>query len=196
MNSSSYLITAIFLLAWNAPAPPPASADIPAPIKKQESRIVAPVVIRHGAIRGEGRSIQAKIIVPRSLLAGGDADARPKLPANGAIIPPLPSRNEEARSDTPPYGTVVAGLAMSLAAVSLVFVVRGNRVAKTAALAVLGGALVVAGFGIARADLAPAPRNNRPVPAPAPAPAPRADISEIVIELTDNGNTVTLQLAQ
>ena len=144
MNASSYLITLVFLLAWNAPAP----ADIPAPARKQENRIVAPVVIRHGPIRGEGRSIQAKIIVPRSLLSGGDADARP-------IIPPLPGRDEEARSNTPPYGTVVAGLAMSLAAVSLVFVVRSNRIAKTAALTVLSGALLVAGYGIARADLAP-----------------------------------------
>jgi len=189
MNASSYLITLVFLLAWNAPAP----ADIPAPARKQENRIVAPVVIRHGAIRGEGRSIQAKIIVPRSLLAGGDADARPKLPANGTIIPPLPGRNEEARSNTPPYGTVVSGLAMSLAAVSLVFVVRGNRIAKAAALAVLSGALFITGYGIARADLVP----GRPLgPAPQNAPAPRADGSEIIIELTDNGNTVTLQLAQ
>ncbi len=194
MNGTCCALAALFLLACSAPAP----ADIPVPVRRQESRVVAPVVIRHGAIRGEGRSVQAKIVVPRSLLAGGDGGdhIRPKRSGTGTFIPPPPSPNEEARSHLPPYGTVVAGLAMSLAAVSLVFVVRGNRIAKTAALVVLSGALVVAGYGIAEADIAPGPRPNRPLPAPAPAPALRADGGEIIIELTDNGDTVTLQLAQ
>jgi hypothetical protein len=74
---------------------------------------------------------------------------------------------------------------MSLAAVSLVFVVRGNRGTKTTALAVLAGALVLSAFSAASADLIPG-RPNGPVPAPA----------EIVIELVDDGDAVTLQLVR
>ena len=74
-------------------------------------------------------------------------------------------------------------LAMSLAAASLVFVVRSGRTGKTAAVAVLVGAVVLGIFGAAQADLIPG-RLDGP---------PRQDI---VIELADEGDTVILQVVR
>jgi hypothetical protein len=70
----------------------------------------------------------------------------------------------------------------------VVFVVRGNRGTKTTALAVLAGAIVLGAFSAASADLIPG-RPNGPAPRPAPA-------GEIVIELVEDGDTVTLQLGR
>jgi hypothetical protein len=84
-------------------------------------------------------------------------------------------------------GTVIAGLALSLAAVSAVFVFRGNRGTKTAALALLAGALVLGGWSIAQADLAVPPAGpRRPVEEP----------KIVVIELAEDGDSVTLLLAK
>lgn len=199
MNARLYLITG--LAAWSLCAT--ALGDIPNPNRRQQNRditdnrVVAPVVIKHGPIRGEGRSVQAKIVIPRAYLpgdAGGAVGApAPTAPAPAApaapaprikLIPPKP----EARSTTPPFGTVIAGIAMSLAAVSVVFVARGKRVTKTAALATLSASLVVTGFGIAQADVA---GQKRPIP-----PGSVEPLNEIVVELSDFGESVTLLLAR
>jgi hypothetical protein len=171
-------------------------ADIPNPRRQserqpdrpQETRIVAPVVIRNGGIRGEGRSIQAKIVIPRHLLPAGEEVIRPRR----GTTAPLP---EEARAGTP-LRTIVAGVAMSLAAVSMVFVIRGNRNFKTAAVAAFAGIIVLGGLGIAVADIAPSPRPRPQANAPAPPPRIANADSEIVIELSDEGDTVTLLLAR
>jgi hypothetical protein len=178
MNGLAFLAAGSLILAWNPMVP----ADIPAPPKKDESRIVAAVTIKHGAIKGEGRGVQAKIIIPKSLVhAGGKAGGAPPAAAPRTGNAPAADR----QSNLPPLGTVIAGLAISLAAVSVVFIVRGNRSTKTAALAVLAGAMVLGAFGVANADLI--------APGRGPAPPP---LGEIVIELADGGDTVTLLLAK
>jgi hypothetical protein len=176
MNGIGYVASAALLLVWN----PIARANAPAPPPKPETRVVAPLTIKRGEIRGEGRAVQAKITIPKKLVHAGP-------PAAGAAPPvPAPAAAPRAREQAGiPYGTIIAGLAMSAAAVSLVFVVRGSRTTKTTALAVLAGALILGAFSAAQADLIPG-RPNGPVPPPA----------EIVIELVEDGEAVTLQLAR
>ena len=164
-------------------------ADVPAPPPKREERVVAPVSIVRGAIRGEGRSVQAKIRIPKHLVHGGGfgAPAAEPVPPPGRVPPrgiEPPAPRAEDRSSLPPFGTIVAGLAMSLAAVSVVFVARGNRTGKTVAMAIFAGAVVLGVYGAATADLI--------VPGRGPRPAP----PEIVIELVDEGDEVTLFLSR
>lgn len=185
MNALVHCTTAAVILAWN----PIALPNVAPPPKAPETRVVAPLTIKRGEIRGEGRAVQAKITIPKKLVhAGGPAGAGAApaaAPAPRIPEPRFPNAREQAGV---PYGTVIAGLAMSLAAVSLVFVVRGNRGTKTTALAVLAGALVLGAFSAANADLIPG-RSRLPIP-----PGPPAE--EIVIELVDDGDAVTLQLVR
>jgi hypothetical protein len=173
MNSLVLVTTASVLLGWNV-GPPPPVAEREAP---QEHRVQAPVTIKSEVLKGEEKSVKAKIVIPRALVhAAGVQGAAP--PAAGA----RPGSREQGSL---PMGTVIAGLALSLAAVSAVFVFRGNRSTKTAALALLAGAVVLGALGVAQADLAPpGERSNRP-------PA-----QNIVIELSDDVETVTLILAK
>jgi hypothetical protein len=173
MNGLAFL-TSTLLVAWNPIAPP----EIPKPPQEQV-RVVTPVIVKHGAIPGAGANVVAKIIIPRGLVHawGGGGAAPPK-----AGSPPPAA---EKQSNIPPLGTVIAGLAMSLAAASMVFIARGNRSGRTVALAVLAGAMILAAYGVASADI--------PVPGRGPRPEPPR---EIVIELADGGDTVTLLLAK
>lgn len=183
---NAYLAVTALVLAWNAPPPP----EAPQPPAAQENRIVAPLIIKNNAIRGEGRSIQAKILIPRNLLAG-NAEAVKAAASVPGLNPAASSR--EVRSTTPALNTVIAGLAISLAMVSLVFVLRGNRITKVAAVAALAVSMVLTGIGILRADIpGPGPRPVRPTPIPV---RPNSE-TEIVIEITDPGETVTLLLTR
>jgi len=177
-----------------------AAADVVVPGRRTAGRVVLPVTVRRGAIRGENGNVQAKVIIPRYLLDGAldtyrevspkpttkdvDAGQATEAPAtsNGLAPPsapaPVPPPTSGAQA-TPPLGTIIAGIAMSLAAVSLVFVVRGNRTAKTLTLALLAGGLVLSAFAVGRADLVPARRQSN---------------SEIVIQLVDDANEVSLLL--
>ena len=117
MNRVALAVATIISLSWGAIA----SADVaPAP-RRSASRVSAPVTIRHGAIRGEDRAVQAKIVIPRYMLpADGEAfrglkGAEPKAPAPGAAPAPTPAPKTESRSGSPPLGTAVAGIALSLA---------------------------------------------------------------------------------
>lgn len=174
MNASVLLTSAALLIAWN-----PIALPNVAPPPKKNQRVVAPVKIERGEIGGEGRSVQARIIIPRSLVHGGDAAGAPAAAPRAGSAPPPPARDQASI----PAGTIIAGLAMSLAAASLVFVVRSGRAGKMAAVAVLVGAVVLGIFGAAQADLIP----GRPVG------PPRQDI---VIELADEGDSVILQVVR
>jgi hypothetical protein len=173
MNSLVLVTTASVLLGWN-PAPPP---NLERP--DVAPRLSVPVTIKTEAIKGEGKNIKAKIIIPRQFVhaPGG---------AGGAAPPTTGAAPRSGDRGSLPMGTIIAGLALSLAAVSAVFVFRGNRSTKTAALAVLAGAVVLGGLGVAQADLA-VPGGNGPRREPKP---------EIIIELADDGDSVTLILAK
>ena len=60
----------------------------------------------------------------------------------------------EKQSSLPALGTTIAGLALSLAAVSVVLLVRGSQRTKTAAVVALVGAGLLGGWSIAQADIA------------------------------------------
>jgi hypothetical protein len=176
MNSLILVTTASVLFGWN-PAPPPPVAEREAP---KENRVKAPVIIKSEALAGEEKSVKAKIVIPKALLH--------TLGARGTARPAAGARPESREQGSLPIGTVIAGLALSLAAVSAVFVFRGNRTTKTAALAMLAGAVVLGALGVAEADLA--------VPGSAEARRKAPPPQDIVIELSDDVETVTLILAK
>ena len=155
---------------------------IPQPPKEAVSKpLQAPVVIKRGALADKDRAIQARIIIPRSLLpATAEKAVKPTL--NPALNPP-PVRQQ---SGGPPLGTIIAGLALSLAAVSVVFVVRGNRSAKTIAAAVLIGAIGLSAWATSWAN-APPPLPVRPRPGEQP---------KIVVEFVDDADEVVLELRE
>jgi hypothetical protein len=184
------------------------SADVALPGRTSSGRVVMPVVIRRGAIRGENGNVQAKVIIPRYLLDGAletyrsakikptakdaaEAPASEAAPAPPAAAPPAIEAPPAAPAPVappkagaraiPPWGTIIAGVAMSLAAVSAVFVVRDNRGAKTAALVLIAGGVVLGAYAVGRADVPPGRRQNSP---------------EIVVQLVDDANEVTLLLTR
>ena len=157
-----------------------ARADIRVPPKKEPVRITSKVTIKHGAIKGADRSVVAKMVMPASLVHAEAARAG-AAPTRNAPAP----RSEEQGAIRGSTGTWVAGIALSLAAVSLVFVVRGKRTTRTFAATILGGSVLLGAYGAVYAN-APAPP-LRPDRAPAP---------QIVIELVEEGDSVTLLLAE
>jgi hypothetical protein len=158
-----------------------ARADIRVPPEKPEPvRITSKVTIKHGAIKGVDRSVVAKIIVPASLVH----PAEPVPPPAAAPARKAPAREEQGalRGN---MGTWIAGIALSLAAVSLVFVVRGRSTTRTIAATVLGGAILLGAYSAVQANAPAPPPTARPAVAP-----------QIVIELVDEGESVTLLLAE
>jgi hypothetical protein len=163
-----------------------AVGDIPPPHvrpKNETVRVVAPVTVRHGALRGEARDVQAKIVIPKHLVEGERVRAAPAAPASAApeapaTAPRATSPRKEARSA--PLGTVIAGLALSLAAVSLVFAARGSRTAKTATVTAFATVLGIGAVSALYADVVP--------------PGKKQAETTIVIELVDDGQSVTLLL--
>jgi hypothetical protein len=147
-----------------------ARADIRVPPEKPEPvRITSNVTIKRGAIRGAGRDVAAKIIIPASLV-------HPAEP-----VPPPAANKQGALPGT--MGTLIAGIALSLAAVSLVFVIRGRQSTRAVAATILGGAVVLGTYGAVQANAPPPVRPEPPV-------------QKIVIELVEEGDSVTLLLAE
>jgi hypothetical protein len=148
-----------------------ARADIRVPPEKREPvRIQSKVTIKHGAIKGAGRNVVAKLILPASLVHPVGAGA----PAPEPVPPPKQGALPQN------MGTLIAGIALSLAAVSLVFVVRGKRTTRTVAATIMSAA-ILGGAYAAQADIPPDPRRVGP---------------QIVIELVEEGDSVTLLLAE
>ncbi|MDX1947571.1 MAG: hypothetical protein SFU86_19385 [Pirellulaceae bacterium] len=174
----------------------PAWADIAPSPRRENARVTAGVEIRYGAIRGERTNVKAKIVIPAYLVAG-DGRGVPKVESKEGGAPKEGApRKEEApkegasppraapegrQSSLPPLGTTVAGIALSLAAVSVVFLVRGNKTAKTTAVIALVSAGLLGGWSLAQADLVVPGQRGEPV---------------IVIELSDDAETVSLLIAR
>lgn len=180
---ASFPLFALSVATALANAPPP---ELRRELEKEPTRLVAPVVIKYG-LRGEDRSVKAKIQIPASLVHGGGGGFG-AAPAAGGAQPtgnapnapaPKAAPAPEKQSNIPPLESIIAGIALSLAAVSVVLLVRGNRATKAAAVASLVGAALLGGWSAAQADI--------PV-------APRKPESQIVIELVEEGETVTLIL--
>ncbi|HTN74828.1 MAG TPA: hypothetical protein VL096_06255, partial [Pirellulaceae bacterium] len=99
--------------AWADLAPGPGQRPrprpMPAPEKKVASRSEVPAVVKKADLTKEGAGVQAKIMIPRKLL--------------GDLAPPAAAA--EPRASLGGSRSIFAGLALSMAAVSLVFVARG-----------------------------------------------------------------------
>jgi hypothetical protein len=156
-----------------------ASADkAVAPRRVEPAKTVIPVQVKHTDLKGEGDGVQAKIVLP----------ARLREAAAGAKAPSKVGLNEEV---APTQRSIVAAIALSLAAVSVVFVLRGKKLNLTAKAAVLGVAGLLAIFGAAQADIAIPGQKRNPRPVPPPEPVAK---SSIVIEFSSDVEEAILTL--
>jgi hypothetical protein len=171
MNLLKSLVMLSLVAAWCSAA----WADIPPPRRQENERIVSEVAVKFRALRGERPNVQAKIIIP-SYLVGGGRDVGKIAPSEEAPAPKAAPKPEKQSSLGSP-STIIAGIAMSLAAASIVFLVRGSRTTKTAALVALAAAGALGGYSVAWADVAQPGSRGEPV---------------IVIELSDEADIVTL----
>ncbi|MDX1946431.1 MAG: hypothetical protein SFU86_13605 [Pirellulaceae bacterium] len=160
---------------------------VPRPPQPLETKsLEAPLVIKRGALEGRDRAIEARVLIPRSLLPVAAEKG-----AKQAAAPPI-----ETQSGGPPLGTLIAAVCLSLAAVSLLFVVRGSRSARVAGAAVLLLAMGLCAWSTTWANVPPPrPEPNLPPPSVAPLPSIRLERQpKIVIEFTDEGGEVVLEL--
>jgi len=132
--------------------------------------VVAPVKIVEGKVDGLSPNVVAKIVIPSSLL--------PDLEGS--------STGTRVSNDSPPAGTIVAGLALTAAAISLMFVNKASPHRKKGMVVLIGCVLLV-GFVLLANFLFP-PKLV----------APNADRSNpqrlIVIEVQKDGHEVILTL--
>jgi hypothetical protein len=185
MNSLKLLVSAALALVWCSEA----WADIPPPPRRQQNeRVTHEVSVRRG-LGAEARNVQAKIIIPRWLV-GADGRGVPEVapkpgekpegtPAAKPREAPKVEAVPEKKASLPKLGTVIAGLAMSLAAVSVVFLIRGKQAGKTVAVVALVAAGALGGWSVAQADVVKPGARGEPI---------------IVIELSDDAEIVTLLL--
>ncbi len=150
------------------PAPPPVAAD---------TSQAKPVVVKRDALKHanimDARIIKAKIIIPRSLLPGDKKVAIEKQSSIGST------------------NTIIAGIALSLAAVSCVFLLRKNKAGRTVAISMLVIASGIGIWSVAQADLLPGRPNG---PRRPPEPAQPGGDSVILLEVVEDGDSITLVL--
>jgi hypothetical protein len=150
-----------------------AAADkIPAPRRVEPAKSVIPVEIRHADLAGEGDGVKAKIVLPARLRI---TDGR-KVGAMESISP----RNR----------SIVAAVAMTLAAVSMVFVLRGKHLSNTTKGIILGLGILVGAGGIAFANAPPLRFESTPKSPPA------SEKSVIVIEFSGDAEHAVLTIAK
>ena len=97
--------------------------------------------------------LKAKLMLPEGAFPGAAPEAVPMTSPPSAPFGFSPSG----------FGTVMAGIALTLAIASAGLLMRGNRRLRTASAALLGLALVLGGYSMAVADIPPF---SRPRPAP------------------------------
>ena len=164
-------------------------ADLPQPGKKkpvpnrnakdEESTIIlakgsAPVKIVRRGLDLDDKSIKARLIIPKNLLPTEEVGAGPAAP----LAPP---KAKGKQSHLPPAGTVIAGLAMSLALGSAVYLIRTDKGAKTTAVVTLAAALILGVYSITSADVTTPDRPRRV-----------AEGSNVSIVLLESGDEITL----
>lgn len=149
-----------------------AAADkAPAPRRAESPKVILPVQIKHADLAGEGDGVKIKLVLPARLRAAEGKKF-------GAI------------DDTGPQRSLVAAVALSLAAVSMVFVLRGKKLSKATKGAILGIGVLIGAGGIAYANVPPPP-DLRPKPAPVPVAK-----SNIVIEYSADVEEAVLTIGK
>jgi hypothetical protein len=129
-----------------------------APRRAEPAKVVLPVQVKQADLAGEGDGVKAKLVLP-------------------ARLRETPAGKKVGAIDAPRNRSLFAALALSLAAVSVVLVLRGKNLRNSTKAAILGIATLIGVGGIALANVPPPPEVFRPKPAPAPAVK-----SSIVIE--------------
>jgi hypothetical protein len=166
-------------------AEPPVAAP-PAIVKS----LSLPVTIQKADLTKEG--VQAKIILSQKTLAELSAPGKKASPQQNSAAPASPDR----QSSTSLWRNVIAGVALSLAAVSLIFVFRGRRSTRAAVVALLGVTLIAGGVGVLSADIRiPGEPYRGPAkrPDPEPRPEPHPQVQVIVM---DDAVGITLVLPE
>jgi hypothetical protein len=148
-----------------------AAADrAPAPRRAEAAKVVLPVEREIGDLSAEGEGVKFKLRLPARLAPG----------AEGKKMSAIENVSPQQRS-------LVAAGALSLAAVSVVFVLRGKKLGTRTKGAILGVAALVAISGVAFGDAAPMPRPGPALPGGKPA---------IVIEYSAEGDVATLTIGR
>lgn len=164
-------VIALLLIARDA-----AADKAPAPRRVEPAKAVIPVQVKRADLTGEGDGVQAKIVLPARL-------------REAAVGAKAPGKVGASESVAPTQRSLIAAVALSLAAVSVVLVLRGKKLNRASKAAILGVACMAGLYGAAQADIA-VPGRNRPRPAPA---APVAK-STIVIEFSADVEEAILTL--
>lgn len=127
-------------------------------------------------------AVWATVRIDSAALKGDDAAAKAKIVIPQDVLDQLTGKDKAGKvGQTPAMGTIIAGIALSLAAVSLLWLWRGKPKQK-ALMLILAGGLSLGGIGALFADLAP-PREFRPAPRP-----------QVVIEVSDRADRVSITL--
>jgi len=156
-------------------APPPRPREVP-------TKVTVPVVVKHADLKGEGEGVQAKLVLPSSMKGA------PGLAPNGRKV----GANEQV---APTQRSIVAAIALSLAAVSIVFVLRGKKLTTATKAAILGVAGLLGLLGVGQADLSVPGQPRRPPPMPRVLEKPEgAAKSSLVIEYSDDVKEAVLTL--
>ena len=154
-----------------------ASADIPSPPRKKpatkQATKIVPVIVESDAEGQFARDQVARIVIPRKLL--------PELTRRKSDLPPIVS---------PIGGTIIAGLALSAAAVSLMFWNQKRRRLQTAVVPSIGF-LLLGTCGALLADVVVPGENPRVIDDGKP---PGDKKSEIEIVIDEQGDEVVLTL--
>lgn len=129
----------------NAPPIKPAASAPPFPGTKpagevRSERFLLPVQMKLADLAGEGEGVQAKIVLPARLRG---------------LPPPAGAPAKVGANESAPSRSLIAAVALSLAAVSVVFVVRGKKLNVTSKAAILGIAALAAGYGAVQANAPP-----------------------------------------
>ena len=155
-------------------APPRRGAPNVGELKSE--KITLNFSVKQADLKGEGENVRAKLVIPARLR---------ELP------PPAGAPGKVGLQETSPR-SLVAAVALSLAAVSVVFVIRGKQLNTASKGAILGITVVVASFAVAYGNAGP-PRNFGPKPEP-----PKLDASkdQIVIEFSADATEAVLTLSR
>jgi hypothetical protein len=156
------LMAAATALADRAPPPGPR-------VEPAARKTTAPVKVVRADLAKEGKGVTAKVQIPQKVLA--------------AMAVKAAAPAAENQSSLPWWTTLVAGLAMSAGAVGLLFVARGNPIARRVATAALMLAMLAGGYALADLRIPDEPRRK-----------PAAEES-VVVEIVD-GDAVVITLAK
>lgn len=174
------LLLSASLAYGNAPPPPPR-------VERAVVRTQAPVEIAYEPVKGASAIIR----IPRNLLPKMTAEEA--APRSAPRAAPQSAPQPEKQSSKPYGGTLIAGLALSLAAVSIVVLLKRGATTRTLAAVMFAGGLAVVAAGTVLADIrVPGQPYN------GPARRPELDLlvpaERIIIEIVEEGKVVTLSV--